>query len=286
MSESDLPIMPVFVKDWIAGVLHWTDAERGAYFSLLAHQWVNRCIPADEAQLARIMGTPEKDFEARWHVIGKKFDGDEDGLFNNRLEEHRKKAIELRNSKIRAAGAANAVRRAKKAHRIAAANAERVPHDVPRVDAVRTHTSTSTSTSTKEEIREEREHEREGESSERSAFAERASRETYKNYWNDEKWIDYKLRMPNRAGGQDDVGAKKAWRARLREGHTWDELLSGADRYNAYCVAAGKVGTEYVMQRKTFCGPGKRFLEEWEIPAEVGGNGAWTPPSDEVDSIP
>jgi uncharacterized protein YdaU (DUF1376 family) len=256
--------------------MHMTDAERGAYMSLLVFQWKNGSIPTTPERLARIMGTPDAQFEDRWNALGRKFDGDSSGLFNNRLEQVRKKALELRDSKIRAADAANAVRRAKKAQRISAANAERVPRDVPRADAERTHTSTYTSTK-EEEIREEREDEK------RTANAERASRETYKNYWNDEKWIDFKLRMPNRAGGQDDVGAKKAWRARLREGHTWEELFAGADRYSAYCVAAGKVGSEYVMQRKTFCGPGKRFLEEWEIPADAPGNGAWMPPSDDME---
>lgn len=282
MSENDLPIMPFFVKDWIAATVHMTDAERGAYASLLFHQWVNGILPPDPSQLARIMGTRDEDFEKRWTALSAKFDGDQDGLFNNRLEHHRKRALELRDSKVRAADAANAVRRAKKAQRVAAANAVHVPRDVPHTDALRTHTYTSTSLKKKNQKEEEEEREKEEPLFElRTANAERASRETYRNYWSEEKWIDFKLRYPKRAGGYDWEGAKKAWRARLREGHTWEQLLDGADRYRAYCEAAGKIGTEIVMMPKTFCGPGKRFLEELELPTDAERNAAWSPPCDD-----
>lgn len=264
MSQNDLPMMPFFIKDWIAATVHLTDAERGAYVSLLAFQWVNGKVPPDVSQLARIMGTPDDQFQSRWNALSSKFDGDVQGLFNSRLEEHRKKALGLRDGKIRAADAANAVRRAKKAQRVAAHNlngdAERDAHVTP--------TSTSTSTfQEEEEIPQQR-----------SANAERVSRGSY---FSEEKWIEAKLRYPKRAGGLDPEGGKKAWRARLRDGYTWEQLSSGIDKYAMYCEAAGKIGTEYVMTLKTFCGPGKRFLEEWDIPPDARRNTAWSPPSDE-----
>lgn len=272
MSASELPMMPFWIKDWIAATQHWSDAERGAYISLLAHQWANGTVPPETQRLARIMGTSEAEFDARWGVVGPKFDGDVEGLFNKRLEEHREKALGLRAAKIRGANGANAVRAARKAERVASANAERP--DVR--DAPRTHPSPSPSPSSKNSETDTADDE-----SERSANAERVPRGTV-NYWNEEKWIDYKLRMPNRAGGNTDKPAREAWRARLREGHTWEQLLDGADRYNAYCAAEGNIGTRYVMQRKTFCGPSKPFLESWDLP-QVGTPGAtWRPPSDDA----
>ncbi len=92
MSDADLPMMPFFVKDWLAATMHWGSAERGAYISLLAFQWVNGKVPPDVSQLARISGLTEAEFEKVWLKIGRKFDGDESGLFNNRLEEHRKRS--------------------------------------------------------------------------------------------------------------------------------------------------------------------------------------------------
>lgn len=269
MTTPELPIMPFFIKDWIAATQHWTDAERGAYISLLAAQWINGCVPADTQRLARIMGTPENEFDARWAIVGHKFDGDVEGLFNKRLEEHRKKAVGLRDAKIRGAQGANAVRAARKAERVASANAERA--DVR--DAPRTHPYPYPYLKNSEEDTEK-------EPPERSANAERVPRGTV-NYWSDEKWIDYKTRMPNRAGGNTDKPAQDAWRARLREGHTWEQLFEGADRYSAYCAAEGMVGTRYVMQRKTFCGPSKPFLEEWKLPEKNAPGSAWRPPSDD-----
>jgi hypothetical protein len=196
--------------------------------------------------------------------VGQKFDGDSDGLFNNRLEAHRKNSIRLRDAKVRGADAANVVRRAKKTQRVREAN----PSAYAERDASATPTSTSTSTSSEEDKSPE----------ERSAYAERVSRGSY---FSEEKWIDWKTGYPKRGGGYDAEGGKKAWRARLRDGYTWDQLYAGRDRYNAYCEAAGKVGTEYVMSMKTFCGPGKRFLEEWELPADAARDAAWSPPADD-----
>lgn len=289
MSAPELPIMPFFIKDWIGATQHWTDAERGAYISLLCFQWLNGTIPADVQRLARIMGTPEGEFDARWATVGQKFDGDIEGLLNNRLEEHRKKTIGIHEAKVRGAQGTNAVRAAKKALRVASANAERNADGNgmrdAEGDAPRTHPYPYPYLESEKTVRteeEEEEHEKEREKPEiRSANAERSSRGTFKNYWSDEKWIDAKLRYPNRAGGHNDRGAQHAWRARLREGHTWDELFGGMDRYHAYCVATGKVGTEFVMQRKTFCGPAKHFLEEWRVPEKVTPAATWRPPSDD-----
>jgi uncharacterized protein YdaU (DUF1376 family) len=275
MSAQDLPIMPLFVKDWLGATLHWTDAERGAYMSLLVFQWVNNKVPADTAQLARIMGTPEREFEARWSRVGVKFDGDQSGLFNNRLEEHRKKALQLRDKRAFGATVANAHRRAK---RTAERNAEPIAeHDAERISehhAPVTPTSTSTSTSSEEKNKR---------ASLRSAHAQRASRGTP---WNDDEWINFKLEYPHRIGGVQWARAMKSWKARLAEGHTWQELLEGARRYRMYCDAAGKSGTEYVMHASTFCGPDKGFTQEWEIPADASSGETWVPPEDETVDPP
>jgi hypothetical protein len=86
---------------------------------------------------------------------------------------------------------------------------------------------------------------------------------------------------PRRAGGNPKPKALKAWKARLSEGHTVDELQAGVCRYAAFVRATGKEGTEYVQQAATFFGPGKGFLEAWAPPeprvAAVGGKSgaAW-----------
>ncbi len=94
-----------------------------------------------------------------------------------------------------------------------------------------------------------------------------------------------KLRYPKRAGGYDWEGGKKAWKARLREGHTWEQLYAGIDDYHAYCDDSKKSGTEFVMSMKTFCGPGKRFLEDWKSARGAPENGTWEPPIEDPPEV-
>jgi uncharacterized protein YdaU (DUF1376 family) len=257
-------MMPFWVKDWIAAVQGWPGAERGAYISLLAHQWCNGFVPQDVSQLARITGFSEVDFERMWLTVGEKFDCDARGLFNPRLEEHRKEALRLRDARTLGASLANEKRRAKRLARSdESEDAER--------DAHTTHPSPSPSPSNGRKKEEE---------TRRSASAQRVPRGTS---WDDDQWLNFKIEFPHRAGGQPWERAKKACRARLAAGATWEEIISGATRYAKYCESAGKIGTELVMQAATFLGPDKRYLEDWEIPPEAS-DARWSPDIDPPDA--
>ena len=80
---------------------------------------------------------------------------------------------------------------------------------------------------------------------------------------------------PKRAGSHRWPQAQKAANARIREGHSFDEILDGAVRYHRFCEATDKIGTEFVMQAATFLGTGKHFAEPWVPP----------PPSGKEDAI-
>lgn len=70
---------------------------------------------------------------------------------------------------------------------------------------------------------------------------------------------------PKRSGGNPKVGAFKAWRARLAEGVSAEELTEAARKYADYCEAAGKTGTELVMQAQTFWGPNERWKDDYDV---------------------
>lgn len=256
-------MMPFFVKDWLTATMAWPCAERGAYISLLAYQWANGSVPPDVSQLARIAGVDEGEFEHVWLTVGSKFDADERGLFNKRLEEHRKEALRLRDARTLGATLANQKRRARH-------DAERGSTTVPREDAERTHPSTSPSTSTEEEQKKPRA---------RSARAQRVLRGTF-DLSADESWLNFKLAFPARAGGQPWRAAMQAWRTRLAEGHDPQQFIEGATRYAKWVKARGAERTEYVMHAKTFLGPEKYFLQDWELPA--ANDEGWSPPSDDL----
>lgn len=69
---------------------------------------------------------------------------------------------------------------------------------------------------------------------------------------------------PQREGNIDKRGAFSQWKARLKEGHTADEMIAGAKRYHTHSKAKGHIGTSYVKMAKTFLGQGKHFLEQWK----------------------
>jgi len=74
---------------------------------------------------------------------------------------------------------------------------------------------------------------------------------------------------PKRGGGQKWGDAERAYNARLAEGHTHEEILSGCERYGQFLSITGKVGTEFVQMAATFLGRNKGFLEPWRPPSEV-----------------
>jgi len=72
---------------------------------------------------------------------------------------------------------------------------------------------------------------------------------------------------PRRNGSNPKGEAFRAWNARLREGHTAEEMLQGLRRFAAWCDAHGKTGTETVMQARRFFGPEKEFTGPWTVSA-------------------
>jgi hypothetical protein len=85
-------------------------------------------------------------------------------------------------------------------------------------------------------------------------------------------FADFKFVYPPRAGDQRWRDALRAAHARRAEGHTPDEMIAGARRYAAFVKATGKANTEFVQQAATFLGPGKPFLNPWNLPATKADN--------------
>ncbi|EGW8417140.1 phage replisome organizer [Salmonella enterica] len=76
-------------------------------------------------------------------------------------------------------------------------------------------------------------------------------------------WREY----PHRSGANPKKSAFSAWKARMREGATPEDMLSGVRRYTRYLQATGKLGTEFVQRAATFFGPDRNFENPWHPPA-------------------
>ena len=74
------------------------------------------------------------------------------------------------------------------------------------------------------------------------------------------------LLRPQRAGNNPKRKAYNAYNARLREGHTHQDIIEGLKRYVTFCNVSGTLGTPYVMHMSTFLGPDENFLEDWTPP--------------------
>lgn len=142
MSADSLAMMPWFPRDFLASTRAMRLAERGAYRELLDYQWEMRVLPADHDRLARLIGVTLDEFRDLWPAIESKFVAVDGGIQNERLEQHRKKSLEQRDKKRRAADLTNAKRDAK---RNGERNAERSQKVVALRDASDTPPSPSPS---------------------------------------------------------------------------------------------------------------------------------------------
>jgi uncharacterized protein YdaU (DUF1376 family) len=92
------PYFKFYPRDFADGVAHLSPAQRGAYISLLCHQWTAKAVPGDDvAQLRRIIGADSSREAAQiWEALKGKFERQDDGRYvNARLEVERVKVEEL-----------------------------------------------------------------------------------------------------------------------------------------------------------------------------------------------
>lgn len=91
--------MPFFGRDFYASTAMWTAEEVGHYIRLLVIQWDSGGLPADLNRLEMV----SPGITAVWDLLQTKFPAGEDGLRRNeRMEEHRAKAQELKDARSEA----------------------------------------------------------------------------------------------------------------------------------------------------------------------------------------
>lgn len=111
--------MPLYVRDFLTSTIGWTAEERGHYLTLLMLQWDRGSLPAEINDLERLSpGVCQC-----WSILAGKFPVCEDGTRQNaKLEEHRRRCVEIREKRSQAAKSAASGRWAGDASRIANAS--------------------------------------------------------------------------------------------------------------------------------------------------------------------
>lgn len=93
------PAFQFYPKDFLSSskVRKMSLTEIGAYTVLLATSWLDGSLPTDLAELARTLGIKDAQFRRMWAgPLGQCFYEKNGRLFNDRLEEERKKQAEFR----------------------------------------------------------------------------------------------------------------------------------------------------------------------------------------------
>jgi uncharacterized protein YdaU (DUF1376 family) len=88
------PYLPLYVGDFWASVADWEADEALLYLGLLTHQWSLGSLPTEKKKLCILMRLDRAEFDRRWPQVSTKFIVRNGRLINERLEDHRNKAIE------------------------------------------------------------------------------------------------------------------------------------------------------------------------------------------------
>lgn len=224
-----------YLGDYARDTAHLTLVEHGAYRVMLdTYYATEKPLPADSAALYRICKAFSAAERKSVDMVAKAFfPTGQDGMRHNARAD-----AELADAQAFADAQAKRAHKRWQSHGNAGNDAGAMPPHMPdecRNDASHSHRTTSTTA------------------------GKPALPPGFEEFWSV---------FPRRAGGNPKTRAVKAYRARLRDGHTPEVMLEGARRYAEFIRATGKEGTEYVLQAATFVGSDKRFQEEWAKPGE------------------
>lgn len=96
MAIQKSPAFQFYAKDFLVGTAAMTLVERGAYVTLLAHEWDAGSVPALAPARARVLGCTPAQERKIWQALAPKFVLQDGAYINVRLEEERRKQAEYR----------------------------------------------------------------------------------------------------------------------------------------------------------------------------------------------
>ncbi len=93
------PAFQLYSSDFYMDTAHWEAEEIGVYFRLLMFEWVNKTVPNNVKQMARIAGLSPKKFTKTWQIVSPKFvKENENNLINLKMESIREEQDDYRES--------------------------------------------------------------------------------------------------------------------------------------------------------------------------------------------
>lgn len=89
------PLLPFFFGDFLASTAEWEGEEQALYMLLLGYQWSLGSLPEEPRRICKLVRWDWQLFERCWSTVGAKFQANAGRLLNQRLEQHRAKALQL-----------------------------------------------------------------------------------------------------------------------------------------------------------------------------------------------
>ena len=82
-------------------------------------------------------------------------------------------------------------------------------------------------------------------------------------------WLkQIKASYPKRCGGHGWGHVRKRIPELVKSGESFEDILAGVKRYAALMDATRTTGSMFVMQARTFFGPGEWWLEDYDLPSD------------------
>lgn len=318
-STAKQPFLPFFVGDFLTATLEWEGEAVSLYCTLLLHQWAVGSIPADPKRICKLVRWDSDLFHEHWRTVRRKFHAitveNEDGeaetrLVNERLEDHRRKSVELANKNAEsgrkgaaarwgknggamAKGMANAIKRDDGSMANAINNdGERIAnaikndgdpygeqdgesmaiHPIPS-HPIKDRLDTSSQDHACVVLSTTRARaQKSGPPSENPGDTRETAIELT-DAEHGERWARVKAAYPEFAGRQNWIVAEHSARRIVQMGDaTWDEIEAGVKRYAAYVEAGGASSPKYVLTPQQFFGG---VDKPWSQP--------WTPPKTKAE---
>lgn len=264
------PFFPLFFGDLLAATSRWNGEQRALYVMLLAYQWFNGPLPADEAELALMAQYPPERFAQLWPRVRGKFVETEDGLINERCEEHRAKAQTISERRARAGSLGGQSTQAKAREELQQPPQQPSSKDqanasslLPRLISHQIYPIPSDPIPSQSKHTDE---ERARENSQSTIELTDAEHH--------ERFGRCKEAYPPFAGRQDWIYAEHAARKLVSDGTaTWEQLLEGVRRYAAYVAGGGVSSSKYVLTpMKFFSLADQPWRQDWNLPEPTDGD--------------
>ena len=208
MAKADI-WMPIYVGDYLAATSRLTTEQHGAYLLLIMDYWKNGPIPDDDQALMQITRMSEHAWSKSSSILRAFFEHSNGMLMHTRIEREKVEAESNSTRNTARAKAAAEARWAKKA-----------PSNAPSINQALPDACPSPSPSPTSSLR-----------SEDNSVSTRKRSGNVSGY-TEEFELAWSL-YPSKSG-TSKTDAFKAWRARLAEGKTAEELTDAVKRYAAY----------------------------------------------------